>query len=142
MSSRAKASADLTVTTGESALPWRDLTFPQAISRALSELKGENGRKAIAPYFDGRDKREVAETTVSRWITEPTRFPAHCLPVLVAVHEGFRSYLFQHMAARMTTPAEMMKRLSPATAKEYEKAFDEQMRRIAFGQGGAGEHYA
>lgn len=142
MSSRPKTSAGLTVTSGETKLPWRDLTFPQAISRALNELREASSRKEIAPLFDGRDGRSVAETTVSRWVGEPTRFPAHCLPVIVARHEPFQAHVFRYLGAQMIAPPEILKKLSPSAAKEYQKALEEQMRRMAFGPGGAGEYYA
>lgn len=90
-----------TVTQGETAAPWRDLTFPQAIARALDELRSEAGRKALAPLFDGRDGREVAETTVSRWISEPTRFPAHCLPARVRLGAPVRALRKENRMARL-----------------------------------------
>lgn len=131
------------VTSGETGLLWRDLTFPQAISRALDELRANDSRKALAPLFDGRDGREVGETTVSRWVTEPTRFPAHCLPVLVARHPQFRQFLFEHLAARMVTPAEVLNGLSPKAAEEYQRLMEERMRDAAFGgPNRMGERYA
>lgn len=125
-----------TVTRAETStnpLPWREITFPQAISRALDELRVEAGRKAIAPYFDGRDGREVAETTVSRWITEPHRFPAHCLPVLVSLHANFRKFIFENLTARMNDSAEIVKRLSPKAAEEYRQVLEERFLDAAYG---------
>lgn len=129
-----------TVTPDTKALPWGGLALPCAISRALAELRDEAGRKAIAPYFDGRDGREVAETTVSRWITEPFRFPAHCLPVLVSLHPAFRQFIFENLTARMNDSASIVKRLSPSAAEEYRRALEERFLDAAFGgPGRAGE---
>lgn len=142
MASTPKNYAGGTVTGTTISLPWRELSFPLAISRALTELRDQDGRKALAPNFDGRDGREVAETTVSRWITEPHRFPAHCLPVLVALHPAFRQFLFEHLAARMVAPAEIVKGLSKTAAAEYEKLLADRFLDMAYGPGRKGEHYA
>ena len=121
-----------TVKTSEPPLPWHLLSLPEAISRGLHELVHGDGKreplgeKTVAGHFDGKDGREVAGSTVSRWITEPTRFPAHCLPTLAALHAEFRGYVFGYLAVRLVSPGEVMSALSPSAAKEYEKVVVEQ----------------
>lgn len=121
-----------TVKAGETALPWHLMSLPDAIRRALGELiEGANrgkrdeipalGEKALASHFDGKDSREVAGSTVSRWRTEPTRFPAHCLPTLIALHPQFRSFVFGHLAVRMVPSSEVLSAMKPEAAREYER---------------------
>jgi len=127
-----------TVNAGEHALP----SLAQAIASALKRLQVERGGKNLAGSFDGREGKEVAESTVSRWIGEPARFPAVFLPVLVELDEAFRVHVFQILAQRMTSPASVVREMSPKAAEEYRRVLDERFRRAAFGPGGAGEHYS
>ena len=94
------------------------ISFPQSISQALRRLQQELGGKNLASHFDGRDGREVAESTLSRWISEPTRFPAHILPVLVEMDGPFRAQVFALLTARLAVPEELMRRLSPEAAEQ------------------------
>jgi hypothetical protein len=64
----------------------------QAISASLKRLQLQDGGKALAPLFDGRDGKAVAETTV-----------------------------FQHLASRMTAPADLLRGLPPKVAAEVAK---------------------
>lgn len=98
-------------------------TFPQSISSALRRLQVERGGKDLASCFDGREGKEVAESTLSRWIADPSRFPAILLPVLVELDGPFRSLIFGMLAARSATPEAVMQRLSPEAADEVGRAY-------------------
>jgi len=113
-------------------LPYASPSFGQAIKYSLEELRDGYscpegkvpglGGKGVAALFDGREGQEVAESTVSRWISEPERFRAVLLPVLVEASPSFRSFVFQHIAARMTVPAVIARRMKPAAADEMARA--------------------
>ena len=107
----------LTVKTTDQVLP----SFPQAIAEAISRLQHERGAKDLAQYFDGREGRQVAVSTISRWISEPHRFPAVFLPVLVELDPELRAFVFQHLAGRMVVSPEIQSRLSPGVAAELAK---------------------
>lgn len=113
-------------------LPSGSLTFGEAISGAVKRLRDEHGGlKVVAGFFDGRAGKEVAESTVSRWTTEPDRFPALLIPILVEISPWFRAYVFQHIAARMTVPAEVVKRMDAKTADAYSRAVTRSLEEIA-----------
>lgn len=117
------------------------MAFGQAIADALRRIQRAKGGASAAALFDGREGKEVAESTLSRWIGDPSRFPAVFLPVLVEYDTEFRAYVFQHIAARMIQPAQIAEQLTPQAREEYERARDELTRRIWYGPGGLGERY-
>lgn len=102
-------------------------TFAQAITESLARLQRMHGGKEIAAWFDGRDGAEVATSTVSRWISEPRRFPALFLPVLVERDALFRAYVFEHLVARISAPSNIVEHLSASAADEYRRVVAEQL---------------
>ncbi len=105
-------------------LPMAAATLSACISASLTRLRSERGGKGLAECFDGRDGEEVAESTISRWIAKPRRFPAVFLPVLVELDAPFRSQIFQMLVARAATPEAVMQRLSPEAAAEVGRAYE------------------
>lgn len=117
-------------------------SMAQAVSASLAWLQGEHYGKSLATYFDGRDGKEVAESTLSRWISEPSRFPAVFVPVLAELDPEFRSYLLRSLfvgdlvAAVVTT--ETPPEAADAIRREMESRFLDQV----YGHNRMGEHYA
>ena len=102
-------------------------TFPQAISRALEDLRlpverGGIGVTRLCRCFDGREGETVAESTISRWISEPRRFPLLFGPVLMELHPGFRANAFRYLSATFVTPERVISRLSGPAARQVQEA--------------------
>jgi len=68
-------------------------SMAQAIAESLARLQRSLGGKSLVSYFDGREGAEVAQSTLSRWISEPRRFPAVFVGVLAELDPAFRAYL-------------------------------------------------
>lgn len=98
-------------------------TLGSCIAASLTRLRAERGGKSLAACFDGREGKEVAESTVSRWIADPGRFPAVFIPVLVEIDAPFRGQIFGMLAARAATPEAVMGRLSAGAAAEVAAAY-------------------
>lgn len=109
-----------TVKNGETALP----SLAQAISASVKRLQIEHQGKGLAPYFDGREGKPVAESTVSRWISEPDRFPAIFLPTLVELDPALRATVLRTLTASLATDAAISSRLSAKAAGEYRAAVE------------------
>lgn len=92
-------------------------TVGATISDSLRRLQDLRGGKDLATYFDGRENRQVAVTTISRWISTPRRFPAIFVPVLAELDPQFRAEFTQAMFASSLVPAQVMDKL-PAEARQ------------------------
>lgn len=108
----------VTVKTGERPLP----SLGQALSESLRGLQARLGGKTLASYFDGRGGKEVAISTVSRWISDPTRFPLVFGPVLAELDPTFRTRAIKALFASELSTPEVLSRISPAAATEYQRA--------------------
>lgn len=118
-------------------------TLGQAISAALKRQQAKQGGKELAGYFDGRDGKEVADSTISRWIGKPDRFPAVMLPVLVGLDKEFRAQLFQLLGASFSVPSDIIRELSPEAAAEYQKVLERRFLDACYGgPNRLGERYA
>jgi hypothetical protein len=95
------------------------VTLSQSITASLRRLQGDLGGKTLAGHFDGRDGAEVAESTISRWISEPRRFPAIFLPALVEMDATFRGEVLRLLTASLATHEAVSARLSSKAATEY-----------------------
>jgi hypothetical protein len=112
--------------------------FGVAIAAALKDLQRDLTGKNLSDYFDGREGKSVAESTISKWIAEPHRFPAVMLPVLATLHPGFRSQLFQLLGAAFSVPAEIARELSPEASAEYQRILEKKFLDAVYGPGRAG----
>lgn len=117
----AKGYREVTVT--ETRKPFT-VTAGQAISASLRRLQAEYGGKSLVDHFDGRDGEEVAQSTISRWISEPRRFPAVFLPTLVELDPVFRGEVFQILTASLATDSAVVERMSTKAADEYRHAVE------------------
>lgn len=100
------------------------VTFGQAVSASLRRLQAEHGGKSLVDHFDGREGEEVAQSTLSRWISEPRRFPAVFLPTLVELDPLFRAQAFRLLTASLATDAAVVERMSAKAADEYRQAVE------------------
>lgn len=71
----------------------------QAIAAALRALQADLGGKELAGHFDGAEGKEVAQSTVSRWIHRPDRFPAVFIPILCELSPSFQREHVRRIAA-------------------------------------------
>ena len=120
-------------------------TLAQLLSESIGRLQHELGGKVLAGYFDGREGAEVAESTISRWKSEPRRFPAIFLPTLLELDPVFRREVLRLLMARLVAPAELLDFVAekdPRAAATLAQAHEEIIRRVLFGPGGRGEGYS
>lgn len=96
----------------------------RAIAASLDRLRGPDGNKSIAHHFDGREGEPVANSTISRWIKKPRRFPGVFVPVLVELDAEFRIDVFRILTGSLVTDDAVMKRLSAKAAGEYRDAVE------------------
>ena len=96
----------------------------QAISRALVSLQTVHGAKEVASWFDGRGGKEVALSTVSRWISRPDRFPATFLPVLVQAYPPLGRHLMRHLPIWLGIPDRVVTSLPPEQAEQVQREFE------------------
>lgn len=75
------------------------ISMGQSIADALKELQQDLGGDVLSGFFDGREGKEVAQSTVSRWISRPDRFPAVFVPILCELSAGFQREHVRRIAA-------------------------------------------
>lgn len=97
-------------------------SFALALSDAIRRCQRERGGKDLATFFDGIEGTEVAESTISRWISEPRRFSAIYLPILVEIDAPFRAQVMEFLFARMVTPEALMERIGESARREVSAA--------------------
>lgn len=117
----------------------------QAISASLERLMVRfDGLKNLVEYFDGREGKAVAKSTVSQWMSDPGRFPAVFVPTLVELDPVFRSQVLRLLVARSVSQDDVVRAAaarSPEAGQITADAFEEVARRAWFGPGGMGERY-
>lgn len=116
--------------------------FAQAIAESLARLQSAHGGKALAAHFDGREGREVACSTVSRWISEPTRFPAVFVPVLAELDPAFRAYVVRSLFTSELVAAVQDPHALGKDAEALRRKLERQFLDLAYGPGRMGERYA
>lgn len=76
-------------------------SLPDAIRNAVRLAQRELGGKALGDYFPGPTGRPASKATISRWISEPYRFPAVHLPALAS----FDPRVFPAVVHALATPS-------------------------------------
>lgn len=66
-------------------------------TEALERQGFKRGLKEFASYFDGATGSEVAKSTVSRWMSEPTRFPFWAALELARMDETFARHVLDFL---------------------------------------------
>ena len=129
-------------TLGKSVAKVPQVALSQAVAEALKQAQRERGGKSIAPFFDGREGKEVAESTISRWIGDPWRMSILYTEPLVRLQPAFGVYLFRSMPVWMGTDAEVVVKLSPGAREEYIRLMEERTLDAVYGHNRMGERYA
>ena len=66
-------------------------------AEALERQAFRRGLKELASFFDGSNGHEVAKSTISRWQSEPTRFPLWASLELARMDEEFARALLNFL---------------------------------------------
>lgn len=100
------------------------LSLPQQVAHSLQGLQAQHGGKNLAEFFDGREGRQVAQSTISRWIADPVRFSATFQPVLVELDPSFGLYLLRSVPVWMGLDRQVLEQLPRQTADEVRSAYE------------------
>lgn len=98
--------------------PAKTRDFDEVVREALLDLRRIHGGGKLASFFDGKAGREVAESTVSMWISGQRQFPAANLPTLVELAPDFARAIVPLIFACLTSPAAILAELSPGARAE------------------------
>lgn len=96
----------------------RGRPFDDVVREALLDLRREYGGARLASFFDGKANAEVAESTVSMWISGQRQFPAANLPTLIELAPDFARAIVPLLFACLTSPAAILAELSPGARAE------------------------
>ena len=118
------------------------LNTGQMVSEALIRQQARLGGKNLAEYFDGREGQAVAKSTISRWISEPRRFPHVFALTLAELDPEFGREQLRIWVARLAGSDRVLLESDPAAAAVVAAAREEALRRILYGPGGRGESYS
>jgi hypothetical protein len=119
-----------------------DLTLSAAIGDSIDALcRQHGGQKNVADLFVGKGGGAVDRTTISKWGSDPHRFPAPFVLILAKHDPVFRNVLVQSLRLLEEAESDLVKSLSPQAQAEVRAVSDDMLRRWAYGPGGAGEHY-